>query len=781
MYCVLCIVYCLLCITFPKLILAQNNNAQHTNDSLQYALQHTNNAATRLSISYELGKLHKVTRLTYWDSLRILAHNTPRAQATEGNILNQLGNIYYNQNNYTKAHNYYYRSLIIRQSIKDTRGIAAILLNIGNVYNAQGDGTQALVYFIKSLTLSTTNKDSATSAKTLYNIGNTYYTQGGITQALDYYNKSLTIASRIGNKTLQANIVQSIAAINTDRGAITQALQNYTQASTLYSQMGNTQGIANCLMNIGSIYQTQNDVTQALANYTKALKLHQQINNRTGVINALLNTGSVYLTQHNTAKAITNFRQALRLSHTINDKGQIANSLQYIGNVQAKLHHADSALQYYTQSLALFTTLGYDAEICGVLDEIANAYLTQHKYLLAHTYAYKALKLANTLAIPEYIRNTEYVLAQTENAQGNYESAYHHYQNYVLYKDSIANDANRKASINNQLSVVFTQKETELKAKATAQKLISLKDKEQQRILLALACFILLLVAVFAIIMYRRFKITQTQKDIIEAKELETQSQKHIIEEKHCEITDSINYAERIQRAILPNDELLAKNLLEYFLYFKPKDVVSGDFYWATEHNNNFYLAVCDSTGHGVPGAFMSLLNIGILSEAIKEKNIMQPAEIFNYVRERLIAMIGDSGQKDGMNGILICINKTTQQITYAAANNAPILVIKANNELHELPKDKMPVGKGESIKSFTNHSINTNSGDILYLYTDGMPDQFGGPKGKKFMQKQLKQLLVSIAHLPMPQQQQCLANALSTWQGTLEQVDDVLVIGVRV
>jgi serine phosphatase RsbU (regulator of sigma subunit) len=250
------------------------------------------------------------------------------------------------------------------------------------------------------------------------------------------------------------------------------------------------------------------------------------------------------------------------------------------------------------------------------------------------------------------------------------------------------------------------------------------------------------------------------------------------------ETIDSINYAKRIQYALLANNELLKASLTQHFVMFKPKDIVSGDFYWATEHQGKFYLAVCDSTGHGVPGAFMSLLNIGFLSEAIKENNIEKPNEILNYVRKRLIESIGNNGQQDGMDGILICFDNRSSppKIVYSAANNAPVLISNNNlgTECVELPKDKMPVGEGEKKDSFTLHTINIQKGDTLYLYTDGYADQFGGPKGKKFKYKNLNELLLSVSGLPFDEQGQQLLAVFENWKGALEQVDDVCVIGIK-
>jgi serine phosphatase RsbU (regulator of sigma subunit) len=248
--------------------------------------------------------------------------------------------------------------------------------------------------------------------------------------------------------------------------------------------------------------------------------------------------------------------------------------------------------------------------------------------------------------------------------------------------------------------------------------------------------------------------------------------------EKNKEITDSINYAKKIQYTLLAHDAFLTEHLPQHFVYFHPKDIVSGDFYWATIRDNKFYLAVCDSTGHGVPGAFMSLLNIGFLSEAINEKQIYKPNEVFNHVRERLTTSISKDGQKDGFDGILICIDKITNTITYSAANNKPVLI--SANQINEAACDKMPVGVGEKKEDFKLHSISCQKGDMLYLYTDGYADQFGGPKGKKFKYKQLNDLLQSVSQLPLNEQHKKLETAFQNWRGQLEQVDDVCVIGIR-
>ncbi|MHB8403093.1 MAG: SpoIIE family protein phosphatase [Bacteroidia bacterium] len=271
--------------------------------------------------------------------------------------------------------------------------------------------------------------------------------------------------------------------------------------------------------------------------------------------------------------------------------------------------------------------------------------------------------------------------------------------------------------------------------------------------------------------------------------------------EKNKEMTDSIRYAQRIQKALMSSKNLLDKNLPEYFVFFNPKDIVSGDFYWASIlSNNQFAVVTADSTGHGVPGAFMSLLNISCLNEAVNERRLTDASDILNHARKKIIQSLAEDGTadggKDGMDCSITVYDFKNNIMQYAAANN-PVWIIRnalafseakrhnnneLNKELLEFRGDKMPVGKHDRDNiSFTAHSIQLQTGDIVYTLTDGFPDQFGGIKGKKFKYKPLQDLLLSISDLPMERQKEKLTTEFINWKGNLEQVDDVLIIGVRV
>jgi serine phosphatase RsbU (regulator of sigma subunit) len=263
----------------------------------------------------------------------------------------------------------------------------------------------------------------------------------------------------------------------------------------------------------------------------------------------------------------------------------------------------------------------------------------------------------------------------------------------------------------------------------------------------------------------------------------EVVKQKEIIEEKHKEITDSINYAERIQKSFLASKELLDRNLPEYFVFFKPKDVVSGDFYWAAKLSDGcFALVTADSTGHGVPGAIMSLLNITSLEKAVEYHT--QASDILNHTRKTIIERLkkdgSSEGGKDGMDCSVCVYDFKNRKLTVAAAHN-PVWIIRGNETI-EIKPDKMPVGRHDHQDiSFSQQEINLNAGDVVYTITDGFPDQFGGEKGKKFMSKNLRNLFAQNCHLSLSTQKELLEKTVSQWIGTLEQVDDITIIGIRI
>lgn len=271
----------------------------------------------------------------------------------------------------------------------------------------------------------------------------------------------------------------------------------------------------------------------------------------------------------------------------------------------------------------------------------------------------------------------------------------------------------------------------------------------------------------------------------LELRNQEIIENKNEIERNAKNITDSIRYAKRIQKAIYPTTGQFKKLLPESFIFFKSKGIVSGDFYWIEEKGNKILFAACDCTGHGVPGAFISIVTNNLLNQAVKEHGITKPSQILDEVNKGITTTLHqtqeDSTVKDGMDAALCCYDRATGTLEFAGAYNGLYLVRKG--ELLEFKADNIPIGRfiGEAFKTFTNHEIITQPDDVVYLFSDGFADQFGGPEGKKIKKNIFKNLLLDIWSLPMEEQREKLYNFFKSWQGELEQVDDVLVIGVRI
>lgn len=740
------------------------------------------------------------------------------------------------------------------QSTLIKKYLAESLNNIGNIYFNQGDITKALDYWVKSLKIQEGIADKQGIATTLNNIGAIYKRQGNIPKVLEYYHKSLKLLEEIGDKQGIAESLNNIGVVYNNQGDITKALECFGRSLKIQEEIGDKQGVALSLNNIGNIYENQGDILQALEYYEKSLKMYNEFGDKLGVAHALNNIGGIHIKQKNFPKAMEYYSKCLKIQEQIGDNDGAAFSLNNIGGIYLKQQNLSMALEYYKKSLIIREAIRDKQGIAYALNNIGGIYIKQKNYPKAIEFCSQSQKISREIGYPQNIRNASEQLYQIYKATGNHKLALENYELYIQMRDSLNNIETQKATIKQQTQYEYDKKkaiadkEHELQLKQQEEK--SAAEKAKQNIIIASVSLVLLLVAVFSGFLYNRFKVTQKQKAIIEQKEKETQQQKHIIEEKHKEITDSINYAERIQRSFLATQSHLEGNLnpslrgvpiaigttkqsvdeiasppagvrnddSNYFILFKPKDVVSGDFYWsATLNNGHFALATADSTGHGVPGAIMSLLNITSLEKAIETET--SPDKILNLTRNIIIERLKKDGSidggKDGMDCSLIVFNENRTRLQIAAANN-PVWIMRSSSlrevptpkgigttkqsgvsneeiaslttyarndvEVMEIKPDKMPVGKHDKQDvPFTLQELELQAGDVIYTLTDGFPDQFGGERGKKFMAKKLRELLQSICHLPMPQQQEILFKTFSDWVGDLEQVDDVTLIGIRV
>lgn len=600
-------------------------------------------------------------------------------------------------------------------------------------------------------------------------------------KAITFYKQAAEIQKKIGYKKGLVITNNNIANLLYESGKILQALDLYRETLKIQEGLKDSPGLSALLNNIAETYLFICDTASAELYLKRALSSAIHGGNKTNIAQELQNIG--VLANHRGQKkyALVCLKKALTLRQQIGDLNGVCKSKLNMATILIK-EKEFSKVQLYLDEVEAYVSKTDNQNIKYLFHWCYGQYLTEiNDPKNAEIHLEEALKYtraSNSIQDESKVIAGLFKLYSTHKNDAKELSLYR--RNSEISKILNSSEIRRNA-IRKNYEYEYSKKEQDFKIEQDLKDEKSRSEKRKQKFITYGISLILLLTLIFSFFIFKAFKISKQKNAIISTQKKEVEKQKHFIEEKQKEIVDSINYAKKIQDTLLFNDQLFKENLGDSFILFKPKDIVSGDFYWScsvvTDKENLVFIAVCDSTGHGVPGAFMSLLSTNFINEAINEKQIYEPHKIFNFVRQKLISSISKESQKDGFDGILFCIDKLQNKITYAASNNSPIL-IRNNQELVKLSCDKMPVGKGERNESFNLYTADLGQNDWIYLYTDGFADQFGGPKGKKFKYKSLNELLVLNSNLPSIIQSQKLTEAFENWKGDLEQVDDVCVVG---
>jgi serine phosphatase RsbU (regulator of sigma subunit) len=668
---------------------------------------------------------------------------------------------------------------IIDKNVKDTTQVKAMVTLSALVRTS--DITRSIKISSEALALSETIKFKKGIGLATLNLGTTYHMQGIYDSAEIRYQKALSIFKDL-------NLKKSISKCYNNLGNLYQLKADYSKAieylilcKKIAEELKDDKALSDCELNIGNVYIQKKDFKTALKQYYKSLELAKKINDLPNLAQVYNNIGATQRYLNQTDSTLINYKKSLAIRYQINDMGGIAETTLNIGDAYSNIQNYDSALVYFKKANELYTIINSQAGIAYSLHNMGGVlyHLNQKEESLKKLK--QSVELSSIVGLKDLRLSAYRMISEVLFNQAKYKESAEYMMKTQALNDSLLNETSNK-----QIAEMQTKYETEKKDKEILKQNAEIKNQQieaEKKATESKALVIgILLLLIFVVFVLRGYKQKQKANQIITLQKQEVEHKNHIIEEKQKEIIDSINYAKRIQYTLLAHADFLNQYLPQHFVLFNPKDIVSGDFYWATKKDNKFYLAVCDSTGHGVPGAFMSLLNIGFLSEAINEKNILEPHEVFNFVRKRLVDNLNQDGQKDGFDGILICFELTgsnqTKTITYAAANNKPFLI--KNGQYNELAADKMPVGAGERKEDFKLYSIDVEQGDSLYLYTDGYADQFGGPKGKKFKYKPLNELILGNHTQSLSNQKKVLQDNFNDWRGNLEQVDDVCIIGLK-
>ncbi|HTF06316.1 MAG TPA: tetratricopeptide repeat protein [Bacteroidia bacterium] len=630
----------------------------------------------------------------------------------------------------------------LAEKLNDSLGISAMCNDLGVVYYRLGEYDSAVAYHNRSLEIRSAMNDSSNMAMSYNNLGLVYNDQGNYSLALEYFLASLTIKEKIGDKS----------------------------------------GVVSALGNIGIVYSGLDQPDTSLVYFERALKIAEEIDDKRAIAFSSNNIGIIWFKRKQYDKALKHFQDGLAAKIVIDDKRGIASSRVNIGSVYDVKGLMEEALVEFDTALAMFRRMGDPEGITSACNLKANTLFKMKRYDEALALFQEAYDLGTKRGNLPEVQNACEGLALVYEAKGNFPDAFKYYKQYSELKDSLLNEETTRKAVTAQLSYDYDKKTAVAKAEEAAKETIRAEEARRQQVYFWFVSGILVLVILLAIFIFKGYREKQKANLELDDKNQKIENAYRIIEHKNKEITDSINYAQGIQNAILPEKEVVEKYLPDSFVLYTPKDIVGGDFYYLEKGaNENVFVAAADCTGHGVPGAFMSL----ICSRELKLANTISgsPGKILTLVNKGVKETLRQNNldsTRDGMDIALIRVSP--QQVVFAGANRPLWILRSGSSEMEELKPTKVAIGGHTPDEQvFDEQSVNLAHGDVIYLFSDGFADQFGGDKGKKLTTKKFRELLLGIHHKPMHEQKNELERFINQWRGPVEQIDDLLVIGIRV
>ncbi|MES2800236.1 MAG: tetratricopeptide repeat protein [Bacteroidota bacterium] len=533
------------------------------------------------------------------------------------------------------------------------------------------------------------------------------------------------------------------------------SMEHSLKALNYYQSTHDLRGEADTLNSLGAVYMFQKQHEKRLECNLKCLEIRQQLGNADDISGSMNNIGETYLEAGDYSSAKQWFYDCISFP------GSTADSLAWAYHNLGKLfliegNFAESSASFL-KSLDLADAIKYEVLITETYLQLAQLNKEEGFNLSAKEWANKALELAQVTGAKEEQKNAFFLLSEVKEKEGLFNEALNDFKNYHALFSEIHNESNiqRLKDLEFQYQLENIKKEAEIERLKTVDLKLAYDKIEQQKSLLEL---------------------------------------------RNKEIVESIRYAQRIQQAVLKEEHHVSEHLPEHFIFYRPKDIVSGDFYWAQEKEGVLYVAAADCTGHGVPGGFLTMLGIAFLNEIISKNEIQTPAQILNELRAKFIHELGlQDSTNDGMDITLVSLRydepTDSKELMWAGAYN-PLWIVKNQGKsintdftpaltidqlgFYEVKPDKQPIGKSDYQADFTNHTLNLEKGDMLYLFSDGYQDQFGGDAGKKLKKSGFKELILSLAEKSLENQLSTMNDFFDSWKGDHEQVDDVCVIGIK-
>lgn len=615
------------------------------------------------------------------------------------------------------------------------------------------------------------------------------YRRGSYDSSIFISNQALKIGRELKDSVLQSSSIISIANANSYMGNNNLAIDYYFKGLAIEEKIKPQLNLQWYFSNLGNVYSNQKNYPKALEYTLKAKDLVER-NKSKQYLNIIYNNiGWIYMLLGKYDSAQYAMNKSLQLADEVNDYYVKSLCLDNLSQLYIRLKKYDQAYEVSKQSHKIGVEQGLKEQTISSLVTMGTINIERNNLSGAESDLSEALKLAQDIKSHLLIRDASYQLALLYKKQSNFKTAYSYYKIYSEVKDSLLNEENSKllTEMNTKYTTEKKEKEIELlKKNEDIQKLeISKKknelDRQRNVSLSILAGFVLLMIV--AILLFSRYRLKKKANDQLQTAFNLIEEKNAVIEKSNVMITDSITYAKRIQDAILPAEEDLSKIFSnDFFILYKPSQIVSGDFYWCSSHSNKIIFVVADCTGHGVPGAFMSMIGNTLLNEIVNERKVTDTKKIAELLDEKIILALHqhEGSQKyDGMDISICCIDKDNQTISFTGAHHSLYIF---NSQLEKIKGDSYSIGgaQHQRSKAFTSKTVDYTAGLHVYLLTDGYCDQSGGNANKRFSSRQFESLLQEIHNKPMEEQKNKLEQAFENWMGETKQRDDVLIVGIK-
>ncbi|MEA3477107.1 MAG: tetratricopeptide repeat protein [Bacteroidota bacterium] len=671
--------------------------------------------------------------------------------------------------------------------------IAFIELNKIIIDNYYSKTDLAMDISKKKLHFARESRNQLEIGNTLLHIGIIHELNASYDSALSNYVGALQLAEENDFNKLKANVYRNLSICLSTIGNMEESVSYSLKALEVFEILKDSAGVAAMYNGLGNRYSELDQYDKSLEYYEKAAHLNQKLGRTPNLSGNYGNIGLLYLNLEQSENALKYLQKSLALIDTVNNLYDYSLHLQYHVTAYNQIKDYKRALIYQERAYEIAIELDDEYGIFKCMEGFGHTYDLLGEYDTALEYFKRSEEFAERVGSTRFLTNLYSQISSTYAHLNNYQKAYEYNRKYSALNDTILTTEKVNA-IQRIKEFDVDKKQKEITVLTQDAEIQSLKAKRQQAVRNSFIIGFVVMVIFVWVILLNFLQKRKANRKIVEQNEQITEANEELkvlneaINKQNHEIIDSINYAQRIQSALLPPETYISELLNENFILYKPRDIVSGDFYWIKQVNQYIVLVAADCTGHGVPGAFMSMLGMSYLNEIVQRREITQANQVLNELRKQIKYSLRQHGQrdesKDGIDMALCVMDLKSMKMQYAGANN-PLYLIKdvnGTNELKEIKADRMPLGyyQGKDI-SFVNHDIQLDMGDTFYMFSDGFIDQRGGKGNKKFLSKNFKDFLLEIHDQPMQDQKEILDKTLLDWMGDNSQMDDVLVIGVRV